>query len=105
MPQGPAGFLIPDAAKLASCNETMLLDMVVQTSIADGSLDTAGETDQMSIKACTADYDSTVAVASVPNEGEASLCTTANRALEDASIYMYQPLRVVTASMRSPPNT
>ncbi|KAF2809813.1 putative glycosyl hydrolase, family 18 [Mytilinidion resinicola] len=78
-------FLFPDATKLAACNETMLLDMVVQTAAKDD------KTAQTIIRACTADYDSGVKVAFVPDDSKASLCTTANRVLEEASIYMHHP--------------
>ncbi|RYP66167.1 hypothetical protein DL771_007943 [Monosporascus sp. 5C6A] len=77
-------FLFPDAAKLASCNETMLLSMVVQRESEDKNTQTV-------IRACTANYDSGVKLAFVPDEKRASLCSTPNRVLEEASIYMHQP--------------
>lgn len=78
-------YLFPDASQLASCNETMLLNMVVQMA-EDKDTPTV-------IRACTADYDTSgsMKVAFVPDATKASLCTTANRVLEEASIYMHQP--------------
>lgn len=78
-------FLIPDATKLALCNETMLLDMVVQAAAQDD------KTSPPIIRACTANYDSGVKVAFVPDDDKASLCTTANQVLEEASIFMHHP--------------
>ncbi|RYP14424.1 hypothetical protein DL765_006367 [Monosporascus sp. GIB2] len=83
-PSSAGWFLFPDAAKLASCNETMLLSMVVQTEAEDKNTQTV-------IRACTANYDSGVKLAFVPDEERASLCSTPNRVLEEASIYMHQP--------------
>jgi hypothetical protein len=77
-------FLFPDATKLASCNETMLLNMVVQTESNDDNA-------QIVIKACTANYGSGVKAAFVHDENKASLCTTPNQVLEEASVYMHQP--------------
>lgn len=69
--------------KLESCNKTMLIDMVVQNDEADlGS--------KVITRACTADYGS-VAAAFVAEDDKASLCTTANRVLEDSSIYLHHP--------------
>ncbi|KAG7287400.1 hypothetical protein NEMBOFW57_006911 [Staphylotrichum longicolle] len=78
-------YLFPDASQLASCNETMLLNMVVQMA-EDKDTPTV-------IRACTADYDTSgsMKVAFVPDATKASLCTTANKVLEEASIYMHQP--------------
>ncbi|XP_014561985.1 glycoside hydrolase family 18 protein [Bipolaris victoriae FI3] len=77
-------FLFPDATKLALCNETMLLDMVVKSAINDDAAQTV-------VRACSADYDSGLKAAFVAEEGKASLCTTANRVLEQNSIYLHQP--------------
>lgn len=79
-----AWFLFPDATKLAMCNETMLLDMVVQSAIDDDATRTV-------VRACSADYDSGVKAAFVAEEGKASLCTTANRILVQNPIYLHQP--------------
>jgi hypothetical protein len=70
---------------LAACDETMLLDMNVQAT-ADGDA-----TRQSIARACTADFDASVTQVFFPDENKASLCTTANRQLKTASIYMYQP--------------
>jgi hypothetical protein len=76
-------FLFPDATKLALCNETMLLDMVIKAAFDDDT--------QTVVRACSADYESGVKVAFVADEGKASLCTTANKVLVDAPIYLHQP--------------
>jgi hypothetical protein len=77
-------FLYSDAGKLTKCNETMLIDMVVQNAEAD----TEGN---IITRACTADYGSVAKPAFVADEEKASLCTTANKALKDASIYLHHP--------------
>lgn len=61
----------------------MLLDTVVK--VADDA------TTQTIVRACTADYDAGVKASFVPDEGKASLCTTANRVLEETSVYIHQP--------------
>ncbi|KAI0882847.1 putative glycosyl hydrolase, family 18 [Annulohypoxylon maeteangense] len=76
-------YLFPDAAELASCNETMLLNMAVKTTAEDQATSTA-------IRACTADYDSGVKAAFVADENKASLCVTSNRVLEEGSVYMHE---------------
>lgn len=80
-------FLFPDADQLASCKETMLLNVVVQMA----------EVKDMPtiIRACTADYDTSrsMRVAFVPDETKASLCTTANKVLEDTSISIHRPAK------------
>ncbi|PVI08686.1 glycoside hydrolase family 18 protein [Periconia macrospinosa] len=77
-------FLYSDAERLAVCNETMLIDMVVQNAEADieGKVIT---------RACTADYESVIKPAFIAEEEKASLCTTANRVLTNASVYLHQP--------------
>lgn len=77
-------FLYSDAERLAACNETMLIDMVVQNAEAD--LD-----GKIITRACTADYASVASSAFEPDAEIASLCTTANRVLEEVSISMHQP--------------
>lgn len=77
-------FLFPDAEDLASCNETMLFNMVVKTTAED-------QTTPTGIRACTADYDSGVKAAFVADENTASLCSTSNRVLEETSVYMHEP--------------
>ena len=79
-------FLFPEAADLASCKETMLLDLVVDV-VDDKETPTV-------LRACTADYDTSsksMRVAFVADESKASLCTTANKVLEDASILLHHP--------------
>lgn len=77
-------FLYSDTEKLANCNETMLIDMVVQNAEADmgGKIIT---------RACTADYGSMVKPAFVADEGKASFCTTANRVLQKTNIHLHHP--------------
>lgn len=77
-------FLFPDAADLASCNETMLLNMAVKTTVEDQITPTA-------IRACIADYGSGVKAAFVADGSKASLCSTSNRVLREAPIYMHEP--------------
>ncbi|KAI4700360.1 hypothetical protein J4E89_011002 [Alternaria sp. Ai002NY15] len=77
-------FLYPDIGRLAACNETMLIDMVVQNAEADLR-------ENVVTRACTADYVSVARSFFEPDGEKASLCTTANRVLEDVSIYMHQP--------------
>jgi hypothetical protein len=62
----------------------MLLDMVVNSAVDDDATRTV-------VRACSADYDSGAKIAFVAEEGKASLCTTANRVLEQNSIYLFQP--------------
>jgi hypothetical protein len=61
----------------------MLLDMAVHND----------ETAPAIVRACTADYDSSAALkpAFVADEEKASLCTTANRVLEEVPVYLHQP--------------
>ncbi|XDG05350.1 hypothetical protein ABKA04_004965 [Annulohypoxylon sp. FPYF3050] len=77
-------FLFPDTTELASCNETMLFNMVVKTAAED-------QTTPTGIRACTADYDSGVKAAFVADENTASLCSTSNHVLEESSVYMHEP--------------
>jgi hypothetical protein len=77
-------FLYSDARELSSCNQTMLMDMVVQNSKASVE-------NQIVARACMADYSSAVEAAFVPEIDKASLCTTANRVLEDISIFLQNP--------------
>lgn len=81
-------FLFPDASQLASCNETMLLNIAVQAAEEKHNNETPTV-----IRACTADYDTsrTMRVAFVPNSTKASLCVTANKVLDEGSVYMHQP--------------
>ncbi len=79
-------YLFSDSSSLAQCNETMLVDMAVHTGTEDDPT-----TLPMAIRACTADYDSLSTPEFVPNQDKASLCTTANRILEDATVYIHHP--------------
>lgn len=82
-------FLFPDFTKLALCNETMLLSMAVQTEVEEDN--PKASPSQPVVRACLADYESKLKSAFVPEDGKASLCTTANRVLEEASVYMHHP--------------
>ncbi|KAF2003786.1 glycoside hydrolase family 18 protein [Amniculicola lignicola CBS 123094] len=77
-------FLYSDVTKLLSCNETMLVDMVVQNA-------KAATTKETILRACTADYESMIKPLFVPDEEKASLCSTANRVLEDAEVNLHHP--------------
>ncbi|KAF1964362.1 hypothetical protein BU23DRAFT_63697 [Bimuria novae-zelandiae CBS 107.79] len=75
-------FLFPDATRLALCNETMLLSMVAKPS-EDNDLNV-----ETIIRACAADYGTVVKASFIADEQKASLCTTANRILEDNYVQM-----------------
>ncbi|KAK2797393.1 hypothetical protein FQN50_009194 [Emmonsiellopsis sp. PD_5] len=72
---GPGRFLFPTAARLEACNETMLLDFVVRN-------------EKTTIRACTADYSSTMKAVHEPDDKTAALCPTPNHALLETSIKM-----------------
>lgn len=76
------GFLYSDASMLAACNETMLLDMAVHND----------KTAPAIVRACMADYDFSAALkpAFVADDKKASLCTTANRVLEETPVHIRQ---------------
>jgi hypothetical protein len=80
-------FLFPDTSRLALCNDTMLLSMAVPSTERDEV--TAAHT---AIRACSADYASSVKASFVANDEKASLCTTANRILESNHVRMFQAL-------------
>lgn len=63
----------------------MLLNMVVQTTTQDD------ESASNVVRTCTADYEASMTAKFVPDEEKASLCTTANRVLENASIFLHHP--------------
>lgn len=75
-------YLFPDLTKLALCNETMLLDMVVESATEKHNSPV--------VRACSANLDSMQSLFEAEND-KASLCTTANRILEKTSVYMHQP--------------
>ncbi|KAF2819903.1 putative glycosyl hydrolase, family 18 [Ophiobolus disseminans] len=77
-------FLFPDPTKLALCNETMLLDMVVKSASTE-------ESTQPIVRACSAGFDSDGSRLFEADDEKASLCTTANRVLERTSVYVHQP--------------
>ncbi|KAF7128464.1 hypothetical protein CNMCM5793_003194 [Aspergillus hiratsukae] len=80
---GTGWFLFPDAASLAACNETMLLDLAVQNEV-DGAT-------SQGIRACTADYTSSMQASYEPHGQTAALCSTPNHALFEASVRMSHP--------------
>ncbi|KAF1973227.1 putative glycosyl hydrolase, family 18 [Bimuria novae-zelandiae CBS 107.79] len=80
---GAGWSLFPDATRIKSCNETMLLSMVVQPPQSDEI------TTEPIIRACSADYSTGEKPLFVPDEQKASLCTTANRVLEDNHVQLY----------------
>ncbi|CZS91648.1 uncharacterized protein RCO7_06969 [Rhynchosporium graminicola] len=81
-------FLFPEASQLASCNETMLLNIAVQAP-----KDSSENATPSVIRACTADFDTSksMKLAFVPDSTKASLCVTANKVLEEGSITIHQP--------------
>ncbi|KAF4156615.1 hypothetical protein CNMCM6069_006513 [Aspergillus lentulus] len=81
---GAGWFLFPDASRLAACNETMLLDFVVQNEV-DGA---SSHGPKMGISTCTADYSSATQAAYEPHDEKAALCPIPNHALVEASIRM-----------------
>ncbi|KAJ3573081.1 hypothetical protein NPX13_g4829 [Xylaria arbuscula] len=78
-------FLMSDPEKLAACNETMLLNMMVRTEV-----DMISNT-HPAIRACTANYDSDVMHPSTSDDRDASLRPTANQVLEKLPVRIHQP--------------
>jgi hypothetical protein len=78
-------FLFPDTSRLALCNDTMLLSMAVPSTERDEVTAT-----QTAIRACSADYASSVKASFVADDEKASLCTTANRILESNHVRMFK---------------
>lgn len=74
-------FLFSDTAELARCNETMMLDLAVQTTKKDG---TAWP---IAIRACRAEF-STKYDAFVPDENVAAICSTPNHDIVKSSVSM-----------------
>ncbi|KAF2119736.1 hypothetical protein BDV96DRAFT_642744 [Lophiotrema nucula] len=62
----------------------MLFDLVVGTVEDD-------RTTQSILRVCAADYESRLKSAFVADNERASLCTTANRVLDEASVHLHQP--------------
>ncbi|KAF1972056.1 glycoside hydrolase [Bimuria novae-zelandiae CBS 107.79] len=92
MTSGAGWFLYPDSSKLAECNETMLLNMSVQPLNEDNT------PAKGPIRACSADYDTNQRPVFVANELKASLCTTANRILEEDFIQIHRSVEHSTGS-------
>lgn len=74
-------FLLSEASRLAACNETMLLDFIVEND-ADDEIPKAG------IRACAADYSSSMKAAYEPDDQKAALCPTPNHAMVNSSVQM-----------------
>lgn len=72
-------FQYPDATSFSSCNETMLLSLVVRNNLPEA------------IRACTADYDLSAEAPNI-NDAQASLCSTPNHNLE------LTPVRISTSA-------
>lgn len=72
--------LYSDPGSLATCNETMILDVAVQNDVQDGQ-------DTLAIRACAADYTSDRVVFEADEE-TASLCTTPNHILLEAPVML-----------------
>ena len=77
-------FLFPDVTSLAACNQTMLLDMAIHSGADDG------HDGLPAIRACAADYEMKDKLAFVPEQGKASLCTTANSVMENATVHLHR---------------
>lgn len=67
-------FLIPEAARLSQCNETMLLDFVIKSDNATA------------IRACKADYSSKAKIAYRPTSDKAALCPTPNHKIVETPV-------------------
>jgi hypothetical protein len=78
-------YLFPDTSQLASYNETILLNMVVQMA-EDKDTPTV-------IRAYTADYNTSGSIKAtfMPDTTKASLYTTANKVLDQVPVHIHQP--------------
>lgn len=82
----PGWPLFSDISDLTSCNETMLLDLVVQNDVPNGQ-----KVNPMGIRACTADYGSEMKGAKKPDDEKAALCSTPNHVMMSASLRISHP--------------
>ncbi|KAL7785632.1 glycoside hydrolase family 18 protein [Trichoderma ceciliae] len=78
---GKASFLFSEAAGLAACNETMILDVAVQNSHKDGT------PRPVAIRACRAEFTSKDDVL-IQHEDVAAICSTPNHRIIQTSISM-----------------
>lgn len=76
-----ASFLFSDAADLAACNETMILDVAVQNEAEDGT------PRPVAIRACRAELTSTYD-AFMQDEDVAAICSTPNHKIIETSVSM-----------------
>ncbi|KAK6443798.1 chitinase [Trichoderma asperellum] len=82
---GAGWFLFSDAARLAWCNETMLLDFVVKTSVDEKQNPNIG------IRACTAEYGVEAKQAYTFDDRTAALCSTPNHVMVNSAVRMFHP--------------
>lgn len=84
---GAGWFLFSDADRLAWCNETMLLDFVVKTSVDEKQNPNIG------IRACTAEYgvEAKQAYTYTPDDQTAALCSTPNHVMVNSAVRMSHP--------------
>lgn len=78
-------FLFSDAERLAWCNETMLLDFVVKSSVDEKQNLNIG------IRACTAEYGVETKKAYTSNDQTAALCSTPNHVMVNSAVRMFHP--------------
>lgn len=78
-------FLFFGAERLAWCNETMLLDFVVKTSIDEK------QNPNISIRACTAEFGAETKKAYTSNDETAALCSTPNHVMANSAVHMFHP--------------
>lgn len=76
---GAGWFLFSDAARLAWCNETMLLDFVVK------------QNPNIGIRACTAEYGVEAKQAYTFDDRTAALCSTPNHVMVNSAVRMFHP--------------
>lgn len=82
---GAGWFLFSDAARLAWCNETMLLDFVVKTSVDEKQNPNIG------IRACTAEYGVEAKQAYTFDDRTAALCSIPNHVMVNSAVRMFHP--------------
>lgn len=79
-----ATFLFSDAVDLATCNETMILDLAVQNTAKDGT------PSPVAIRACSARFTSKYD-AFVQDKDVAAICSTPNHEIIETSVSMGEP--------------
>ncbi|KAM0469616.1 hypothetical protein ACHAPX_010395 [Trichoderma viride] len=78
-------FLFSGAERLAWCNETMLFDFVVKTSVDEKQNPNIG------IRACTAEFGAETKKAYTSNDETAALCSTPNHVVVNSAVRMFHP--------------